>query len=493
MFVILFLLTALSAALSLLFTPIVRSLALHWNLVDQPDNKRKVHKNPIPRVGGIAVAAAYFGSCFAVLGLLSRFHPEGNSGFAAIQSIAPATLLIFLIGLADDIFGLKAWHKFAVEVLAGILVVSAGVHIGGFSAFAAYPLLAKVLTIVWLVGCTNAVNLIDGLDGLAAGIALLATMTTLIASLVSGHVELTIATAPLAGALVGFLVFNFNPASIFLGDSGSLVLGFLLGCYSVLWSAKSATLLGMAAPIMALSVPLLDTTLAIARRFLRAQPIFKPDRSHIHHRLLARGLTHRRTVLTLYIAATLAGILSLGLIWARNNWEAAVLAIFACGAIYGIGQLSYAEFGAARRVLLRGGLRREINAELAVQTFEQGLEAAATADDCWAVVESASHEFGFRAIRMRLAGRIFGAQNGHDSPRSSAIGIAISDRDWVEVSLGVNPVHHPNALVPFTTTLRRILADKTIDVALSHDRESEANFTSVLYESVPSGMRETLA
>ena len=488
MIVILLLLTALSIALSLIFTPVIRNLALRWNLVDRPGDKRKVHKKPIPRVGGIALAAAYFGSCFAVVGLLSHFHVGGPLGFAAIKSITPATLLIFFIGLLDDIFTLKAWQKFTVQVVAGILVVSAGVHIGNLSIFATYPLLAKVVTIVWLVACTNAVNLIDGLDGLAAGITLLASMTIFVASLISGHIELMVATAPLAGALVGFLVFNFNPASIFLGDSGSLVLGFLLGCYSILWSSKSATLLGMTAPVIALSVPLLDTTLAIARRFLRAQPIFKPDRSHIHHRLLARGLTHRRTVLLLYVAAAGADIFSLGLIWARNPWEAVILVTFACAAIYGVRALSYAEFEAARRVLLRGSLRREINAELAVQTFEADLGAAATVDDCWAIVERASNEFGFRATRMRFAGRMFGARNGDDCARSSAIGIAISQNDWVELSLGPNSVQHPNALVPFATTMRRVLADKRTDMAYSHEHEVETAFSTILYEAVPLAM-----
>jgi UDP-GlcNAc:undecaprenyl-phosphate/decaprenyl-phosphate GlcNAc-1-phosphate transferase len=482
MFVTLFLLTVVALALSLAFTPLVRSLALRWNFVDLPDNKRKVHGKPIPRIGGIAVGLAYFGSCLAALIILPRFSIEAHFGFSAIKAIAPATLLIFLVGVADDIFTLKAWQKFAVQILAAALVVTAGVHLGEFSYLTGYPALAKAVTIVWLVACTNAVNLIDGLDGLAGGIALLATITTLIASLMNGQVELTMATAPLAGALVGFLVFNFNPASIFLGDSGSLVLGFLLGCYGVLWGAKSPTKLGMIAPLMALSVPLLDTTLAVARRFLRSQPIFRPDRSHIHHRLLARGLTHRRAVLFLYVAGGIAGILSLSLIWARNQGEAEVLLIFACAAIFGIQELGYAEFEAAMRVLVRGGIRREIHAELAVRTFEQGLRAATTADDCWDVLLRASEEFGFHLIRMRLANRMF--ENGPEAMRSSAISIAISEDDWIELSLGTNTVQHPNALVPFATTIQQVLADKSVDVAFP--RETEKTFSTVLYKSVPS-------
>jgi UDP-GlcNAc:undecaprenyl-phosphate/decaprenyl-phosphate GlcNAc-1-phosphate transferase len=480
----LLLLTALSLTLSLLFTPVVRTWALRWNFVDSPDNKRKVHKTAIPRVGGVAIAAAYFGSFLAVAALLAYKQVDVAAGFAATKSIAPAAMLIFLIGLADDIFSLKPWHKFGVEVIAAVMVVSAGVHIQAVSAFTVGPALGTLGTIIWLVACTNALNLIDGLDGLAAGIALLATMTTFIASLVNGNLELAILTAPLAGALVGFLVFNFNPASIFLGDSGSLLLGFLLGCYSILWSGKSATVLGMTAPLIALAVPLLDTTLAIARRFLRGQPIFKPDRSHIHHRLLARGLTHKRAVLLLYVAAGIAGSLSLCLIWAHSHWEAVILATFVCGAIYGIQQLGYAEFEAVRRFVWHGALRREINAHLAVRTFEERLKAAETADDCWAVVQGASEEFGFPRIRMQLAGRIFNCHSESGSLGSWAIRIPISDNDWIELSHSSGPEGHPTAIVPFADTMRRVLTGKSIHAA--DVSEKTAVFTGALYETVAS-------
>lgn len=487
MLVTLLLLTVVSLILSLLFTPIVRILAFRWNLVDLPDNKRKVHKSPIPRIGGVSIAAAYVLSCFAVSAFLAHSQFAAQAGFTAMKSIAPAAALVFLIGLADDIFELKAWHKLIVELLAAVLVVSSGLHIHDISTFTVHPVLGMLGTIVWLIACTNALNLIDGLDGLAAGIALLATVTTLIASLLSGNIELMIATAPLVGALLGFLVFNFNPASIFLGDSGSLVLGFLLGCYSVLWSGKSDTVIGMTAPLIALAVPLLDTTLAIARRFLRAQPIFKPDRSHIHHRLLARGLTQKRAVLVLYMAASIAGALSLCLICARNRWEAIIIVTFASGVIYGIRQLGYVEFETVRRIIMHGSLWREINAQLAVQTFEEKLAAAITADDCWMVVQRASNEFGFRANRMQLANHIFENQSGNGPLRSWAIRIPIPENDWIELSHDVGPVGHSTAVVPFANTIRRVLADKNVTLARLDKRT--AAFSTVLYETVASTLQ----
>jgi UDP-GlcNAc:undecaprenyl-phosphate GlcNAc-1-phosphate transferase len=151
------------------------------------------------------------------------------------------------------------------------------------------------VTVLWLLACANAFNLIDGLDGLASGVGLFATLTTLCAALMHGDMELALATAPLAGALIGFLRYNFNPASIFLGDCGSLSIGFLLGCYAVMWSQKSATLLGMAAPAIVLAAPLVDTALSIARRFIQHKPIFGADRGHLHHRLLDRGFVRPGT------------------------------------------------------------------------------------------------------------------------------------------------------------------------------------------------------
>jgi UDP-GlcNAc:undecaprenyl-phosphate GlcNAc-1-phosphate transferase len=417
--------------------------------------------------------------------ILARFNIQGHFEFAAIRAIAPATLLVFLMGVADDILTLKAWQKLAVQVFAAVLVVSAGIHLGEFSQLSSYPLVGEVATIGWLVLCTNAINLIDGLDGLAAGIALLATVTTLIAALINGNTELVIATAPLAGALIGFLLFNFNPASIFLGDSGSLVLGFLLGCCSLLWSAKSSTMLGVAAPLIALSVPLMDTMLAIARRFLRNQPIFRPDRSHIHHRLLARGLSHRQAVIFLYIAGATAGAFALGSIWVRNQGEALLLVAFICTTIFGIRQLGYAEFEAARRVLFRGGLRREINAEIAVKAFEQALSAAITPDDCWKEVRRAADEFGFHVLRMRLASRMFeGDEN--DSRHSSSISISLSEVDWIEINLADDPANRPNVLMPFATIMQRVLADKTTNVGFQH--KPDAAFSTALYGTLTSSV-----
>jgi UDP-GlcNAc:undecaprenyl-phosphate GlcNAc-1-phosphate transferase len=315
-----------SLVLSLLLTPLFRNLCLRLGFVDRPDHLRKLHKLPIPRVGGVPILLACAGA-FALL-LLSPLQ-GGNiveHGLPLVWKILPAVILVFAAGLYDDLIGLRPWQKLAAEIAAAALVCSAGVLIafrGLHLGLWAFP-----LTVLWLVGCTNAVNLIDGVDGLAAGVGLFATLTTLVAALLQGNFALDVATVPLAGALLGFLRINFNPASIFLGDSGSLSLGFLLGCYALVWSQKSATLLGMTAPLIAVSIPLLDTALAIARRFLRRQPIFGADRGHIHHRLLDRGFTPRRVALLLYGFCGLAAAFSLLLSVTRDQYAGLVVVLF---------------------------------------------------------------------------------------------------------------------------------------------------------------------
>ena len=277
-----------SCALSFILTPICRDLALRFRYVDRPDHRRKLHTRPVPRIGGISIMAP----CL----LLLAFQRS---------SALPAVLLILAAGLWDDLFGLKARHKFAIQVAAARLAYIAGIHIGTDAWWSA------PLTILWLVGCSNAFNLIDGIDGLAGGLGAIAALTMLAAALLQGHHALALAAAPLAGALCGFLPYNFSPASVFLGDCGSLSLGFLLGIYSVTWCNWADTPAGAAAPLLALAVPLLDTALAIIRRVREGRPIFGADRRHIHHRLLDCGLSPRRVALLLYGVCAIAAVLSI--------------------------------------------------------------------------------------------------------------------------------------------------------------------------------------
>ena len=401
-----------SFVLSLFLTPLVRNLALRVGLVDRPDDQRKTHKTPVPRVGGIAVIAATAGA-YALLLLvrLSAGHIIRSGEPFAIR-LLPAVLVIFAVGLADDIFDLRPWYKLSAQILAAILAWQAGIRLDSIGGHPFSIALSFFLTLVWIVACSNAVNLIDGVDGLATGIGLFATITTLIAGLLHNNIELVFATAPLAGALLAFLRYNFNPASIFLGDCGSLTLGFLLGCYGIVWCEKSSTLLSMTAPLLALSVPLLDAALAVVRRFLRKQPIFGADRSHIHHKLLSKGLTPRRVALVLYGCCALAAAASLMLTALHQKYQGFIIVLVSLVALLGLQNLGYREFSIAGKLAFDGSFRRLLNAELVLIGFEQELSDAATLEQSWEVLCRTGPQFGFTGSELKLDGVVCRGEPG---------------------------------------------------------------------------------
>jgi UDP-GlcNAc:undecaprenyl-phosphate GlcNAc-1-phosphate transferase len=371
---------------------------------------------------------------------------------------------MFLIGLLDDLRGLRPWQKLSGQVLAAAVAFAAGVHIGSIAGHPLPHWIALPATLLWLIGCSNALNLIDGVDGLAAGVALFATVTTLIAALLQHNVPLALATGPLVGATLGFLRYNFNPASIFLGDSGSRLLGFLLGCYGILWSEKSATILGMTAPLLALAIPLLDTALAIVRRFLRHQPIFGADRGHIHHKLLSRGFTPRRVVLLIYAVCAASASLSLLLSFAHDQFRGFIIVFFCIGAWIGIQHLGYAEFDIASRLLMGGTFRRLLNAQLLLRGFQDRLNAASTPVECWNVLNEAYPNFGFFAAEFKLDGHAFDSTaNVHHVPEAWNLTIPLSPSDYIRLSReSTDPP--PAVVAAFADSLNRTLRAKFPDL-----------------------------
>ena len=462
-----------ACVLAVILTPLCRNLAAGRGWLDVPDPNRKLHTRPIPRVGGIPIALSYLGSFTLVL---LCWHDSGHmirDHLRLSWQLCPAAALIFLTGLLDDLVGLRPWQKLVGQSCAAIAAFGAGVHLTRISGVVLSPWLAVPATIVWLVGCSNAFNLIDGIDGLAAGVGFVATLTTLMAALLQQNLALALATAPLAGALLGFLRYNFNPASVFLGDCGSLLIGFLLGCYGVLWSQKSATVLGMTAPLMVLAIPLLDTALAIVRRFLRRQHIFEADRGHIHHRLLARGLTPRRVVLLLYGMCGIAAVLSLLQSVFHERLGGAILVIFCVGAWLGIQYLGYAEFIAAGRILSSGGFRRHLTAQIQLTAFHDDLKAAATADQCWNVLRRTYSHFGFNEIQFKFGDRIYShTSNGHHVPNCWTLRIALSDRAYVNLSREFD-TEAPPIVTPFADMIGTTLRPKILAL-LPADRPSSS-------------------
>jgi UDP-GlcNAc:undecaprenyl-phosphate GlcNAc-1-phosphate transferase len=312
---------------------------------------------------------------------------------------------------------------------------------------------------MWLVVSMNAFNLVDGLDGLAAGVGFFATLTVFTAALMQHNMVLAVATLPLAGALLAFLCYNFNPATIFLGDSGSLLIGFLLGCYAAIWSNKSATLLGITAPFIALAVPLLDVALAIVRRFLRRQPIFAADRGHIHHRLLDRGFTPRRVVLLLYGFCGLAAVFSL-LQGVSRNWSGPLLVLFGIAVLSGIQYLGYAEFDLAGKLLFGGEFQHSVSAQLELRQFRDNLSAADSPSDCWEVIREACPKFGFEEVRLHLSGEIFEHRSGESARTAWTVRAPLADGDYAALARPFGSGVLPMVAAPFVDSLSEILLAK---------------------------------
>ncbi len=477
-----------SFAISLILTPIFRDVFRSYGVVDKPDKTRKLHKYPIPRVGGIAIATAYV-ACFFVVPLITR--TPFNEQLSLVLSLLPAVGVIFAVGIIDDLFGLKPWQKLLGQLAGACLAYFSGVRVMDVVGFSTQDWWSLPVTVLWLLTCTNAFNLVDGMDGLAAGVGLFATLTIFIAALLHGNMPLALATFPLAGCLLGFLCYNFNPATIFLGDSGSLLIGFLLGCYGVIWSQKSATLLGMTAPMMAVSIPLIDVALAIVRRTIRRQPIFSADRGHIHHRLLDRGLTPRRAVLVLYGICSLVATFSLLQSLSHNDRVSGVIILAFCAVAWaGIQYLGYAEFSVAGRMLFSGNFPRTLKAQLDLHNFDKDLNSASSIDECWQALSDVCSKFGFRCVRMEVNGLSYeGAEVSHHPEKFWTLRIPLGPQGHVEFSRELQSSSLSTIAGPFVEIVHAGLLSRLrhfrerTPVGFGEDRSSDQPLGSGLVKS----------
>jgi UDP-GlcNAc:undecaprenyl-phosphate GlcNAc-1-phosphate transferase len=436
-------------------TPIFRDIFRSYGIVDQPDRRRKVHAHPIPRVGGIPIFLSY------AIALYPFPHtPTALADYLPlIQKLAPAATVIFATGLIDDLVGLKPWQKLLGQMGAAGIAYWAGVRVMVFAGVGAGGWWGLPLTLFWLIACTNAFNLVDGLDGLAAGVGLVATLTLLAAALLHGNPPLASAAVPLVGALIGFLCYNFNPATVFLGDSGALLIGFLLGCFGAVWTEKSDTLISMTVPLLALSIPLIDVSLAILRRFLRNQPIFGADRGHIHHRLIDRGLTPRRAVLVLYLVCAMAAGFALLLTMPRAGSYYGLVMVAACGVVWlGVRQLRYAEFGLASRLLFGGELQRTLGGQLRLERLAEELGQCGDEEQCWRLVIVAARDFGFDSIRLSLRGMVREAAGTTGTSTACwSLRVPFGEGDYFELTRRFESGVLPMMVAPFLDTLRRAL------------------------------------
>jgi UDP-GlcNAc:undecaprenyl-phosphate GlcNAc-1-phosphate transferase len=356
---------ALALTLSFVLTRYVRNIATHRGWVSAPLSERHLHSAPLPRLGGVAIFAAFVLSLGAALAI-AAYYPSVRFGSSVkiLATLLVPACLVFLLGLYDDMRGLGPYVKFGVQGVAATILWLGGFRILDLPVLFGsrqFPwFIGLALTIVWVLGITNAFNLIDGLDGLAAGSAMFSTLVVFVVALLSQSSLVALMTVALTGAILGFLRFNFNPATIFLGDSGSLFIGFLLSALALEGAQKAPTVIAVAIPVVSFGLPILETSLSVLRRLIGGRPVFTADREHIHHKLLQLGLSHREVVIVLYAVSALFGLLSLFLLWPTGSSLGLVLAVLGTGIWLGVQHLGYPEFGEIRRVAQRTLEQRQI-------------------------------------------------------------------------------------------------------------------------------------
>jgi UDP-GlcNAc:undecaprenyl-phosphate GlcNAc-1-phosphate transferase len=400
-FLVAFLLAATMAAA---LTPLVRRGAFRLGILSRPGG-RHVHERPVPRLGGVAIFLSF---AAPVVGLLVYRNDISASLFAVPERVIVylgGSLALVAVGAWDDVRHAGPWPKLLAEIAVAAGAFFLGFRIDGIATPfgpVTFGIFALPVTVLWITGIVNAVNLIDGLDGLASGVATFALLALFGIALSNGRTDVCLIIAALGGALVGFLVYNFNPATIFMGDSGSLMVGFLLATMAIDGSQKTSTVVALLIPMLALGVPILDMLVAVARRSLRGDSVMRADREHIHHRLLDLGLTQRQAVTLLYGACVVFTIAALAYMRAANFREH-VLILLCLGLLLAIvfRRLGVLQFKAWRE---SAALKRETVEQLQIATRlgTELAQATRAGDDngAWLALRGAAELTGAEAVAL---------------------------------------------------------------------------------------------
>ena len=348
-YVLLALLTAL--VISFLMTPVVKTFAYKVGAIDVPKDERRMHKVPIPRLGGLAIFIGFMVSILLFLDI--RGNPQ-------MQSILLGAVVIVVLGVVDDIMALPALLKFVVQIVAALIPATHGVRILAFSnpnifsdnLYWVLGGLSIPVTVLWIVAITNSVNLIDGLDGLANGVSAISATTMLVIAMMASEAQVAVVMAALVGASVGFMPYNLNPAKMFMGDTGATFLGYILATMSIQGLFKYYAVISFVVPFLILGLPIFDTAFAFIRRIAHGQSPMHADRSHIHHRLIDMGLNQKQAVATLYV---ISAILGLSAVVLTTGGEQKAMLLFAALCIVAV---------VAARVVFPKEVKEELREEL---------------------------------------------------------------------------------------------------------------------------------
>jgi len=394
-----------SCILAVVITPIVIAVGRKLRIYDCL-NARKVHAGQIPRIGGVAIFLSSTLLVMTVLFLDNTIGDRFRNMQTQIIALLCAATFIFLVGFVDDVRGVRVRYKLLAQIAAAGLMCVAGARIESLN-FAnlftiRFGLASFPLTILWIIGITNAVNLIDGLDGLAAGICAIACTVVAVFALACGELVLAVMMLALMGSLSGFLFFNFNPARVFMGDCGSMFLGFVLASTSVMCAMKSGTMVALALPAVVLGLPIFDMAFSILRRYLDRWAITSPDRGHLHHRLLDMGLRHRHVVIIMYAITALSAGLGMFMMVTHGS---GTIAVFFCVLLLLV--LIFRVVGAVRlrETIAKLKYNKAISKEAAKDTcvFQEtylALRQAGSFRQWWRMVSDVAEKGGFSELSL---------------------------------------------------------------------------------------------
>jgi len=400
--------------LSLILTPLVRWLGIRFGAMDEP-SERKVHLKAIPRTGGMAIFVV-----FVLTLVITRCFNTNVSNLLVLNRqlvfFMAGAAICFGIGIFDDFRRLGPNIKFFFQIIAASIAYWGGISIGGFSIFTVFikvGLLSYFITVFWFVLFINAVNLVDGLDGLAAGIVVFASVVMVILSILREDYLTALLFTALGGSALGFLRYNFNPATVFLGDGGSYFLGYAVAGLSIMGLVKSQVGAAMLIPLLALGIPLFDTILSPLRRFVRGQKMFRPDNGHIHHRLIDKGLTTKKTVLFIYMLTFFLCIAAVVMVNMRDEQAGLFLVVLGAGVVIFVRKLGYFEYIASDKIYGwfkditdEAGISRDRRSFLSLQI---DTAKSKSIDELWEHTK-----IGLEILEMDMAELNFNSQNISD-------------------------------------------------------------------------------
>jgi UDP-GlcNAc:undecaprenyl-phosphate/decaprenyl-phosphate GlcNAc-1-phosphate transferase len=446
---------AISLLLSGFLTPLFRRLYIQWGKLDEPGG-RKTHTSAVPRSGGIGIMLAYLGSLILLLLLPSTGSAVIGRYAEFLLKLLPAISVVFLTGVADDWIDLKPRYKLAGQFAAAVMAYWAGIRL--WDAPPGWEWLAVLATCFWLVLASNAFNLIDGSDGLAGLLCVVSCFGMIVVALAWDYYALALVFTPLLAATIPFLRANWPPATVFLGDAGSLSLGFLVGCGGAALSRRFPDGGGMLAAMLILTVPLMEVVLSSARRMLRGRPIFQADANHIHHELKRQGMDSARVLLRLGIVALVGTTIAVLQIRLSGVERVLVVVPYAILLAHAVASLRYPEFKVLWEALLEGRMRKWLQHQIALLTMEEELRAAKSSEEAWSKIQEHAKMLGLADLNVSLNGLRWNEPVTEQRPEPSwSARVKLPLRGWVNFRVNSNLRRTENPAGDFAAALTRTI------------------------------------